>query len=74
MIKYRLTKDGHKLSESKVKEVNMNEYSTYLGFEETEELYLINSHLDEKVITINDWRFTQIPKRLVHSKARAYSF
>ena len=66
MIKCRLTKDGHKLSQSKIKEVNMDEYSTYHGFEENEELYLINSHLDENVMTIhNDWRFTQIPKRSV---------
>ena len=52
--------------ESKIEEVNMDEYSTYHGFEENEELYLINSHLDENVMTINnDWRFTQIPKRSV---------
>ena len=66
MIKYRLTKDGHKLSQSKIKEVNMDEHSTYHGFEENEELYLINSHLNENVMTINnDWRFTQILKRSV---------
>ena len=66
MMKYRLTKDGHKLSQSKIKEVNMDEYSTYHGFEENMELYLINSHLDENVMTINnDWRFIQIPKRSV---------
>ena len=66
MIKYTFTKDGHKLSQYKIKEMNMDEYSTYHGFEENEELYLINSHLNENVMTINnDWRFTQILKRSV---------
>ena len=64
MIKYELTKNGYLVSESEIKNVNMDESSTYHGFEENGELYIINSLLHQKVMTFSeDWRFTQIPQR-----------
>ena len=64
LLKYHWSRTNSSLTESKIGKVPFDEDTIYLGFEEKEDLILINGYLNENVITIsNNGRFGRTPKR-----------